>query len=401
MDHGPADRPPLRQAVAVADVGWFTTENLFREADVDESAYLLLSCMDYRVAWLKGFRPWSRTGSLRRSDRIWDRTHILPAGWMKTFPSIGMRPIARGIRRWWDLLAPDARPDGLRRGLLMTYPYYIHLAKQLRPDFTIYYNVDDYALYWPKVADQLNALEREVIRDVDLTVCVSRLRTDRLKAAVPEAAHKIRHLPHGTPNRFLADHPLPSPAESPEPLPRIPRPWLGFIGSLEDRLDWPLMNRLAEAHPEASFVIIGRPPAPSDASWYRECRRFLDQPNVHPLGWRPQSILGRFYQTFDINLIPYRMDHPFNIVCNPTKIMDAMGATRPIVATAIPECRLYPRLLHVAGDADSFLAAVKSILEHGSDDGLAERRFELARKNTCRIISGRIFESLDESRIAR
>ncbi len=57
---------------------------------------------------------------------------------------------------------------------------------------------------------------------------------------------------------------------------------------------------------------------------------------------------GAYYQAFDVTLIPYRMDHPFNRACNPTKIMDAMGSGRPIVATAIPECRLHAERFDVA-----------------------------------------------------
>ena len=385
--------------LAVADVGWFNTENLFREANRDSAAVLLLSCMDYRVAWKKGIRPWSPACRLRDSgDHVWERTHILPSGWMKRFPGIGMRPIARGIRRWWNQIAPADPEARFKRGLVVSYPYYLHLRRQLRPDFTVYYNLDDYALYWPDRAEEVYALERETARIADVTVCVSKLRTDMLKASVPEAAHKIHHLPHGTPSPFLAEHPLPGPADPPESLAHLPRPWLGFIGSLEDRLDWPLMNRLARAHPEASFIIIGRPPAPVDEPWYTECARFLDRPNVHALGWRPQATLGRFYQSFDVNLIPYLIGHPFNDACNPTKIMDAMGATRPIVATAIPECRLHPELLHVSETHEEFLEAVRSILERGSDDGLSTRRHELAKANTCRIVAGRIFEYLDASR---
>lgn len=387
--------------MAIADVGWFSTESLFREANSESTASLLLSCMDLLVAWRKGLLPWSPACRLReRDNRIWERTHILPSGWMKRYPRIGMRPIARGIRRWWQQVSAGHNPSGIRRGLVISYPYYLYLREQLRPDFTVYFNLDDYALYWPKLADEVYALEREAVRLADLTVCVSKLRTDILKAAVPEAAHKIYHLPHGTPTPFLAETPLPRPGEPPDDprLAELPRPWLGFIGSLEDRLDWPLMNRLANEHPKASFVVIGRPPTPTPDAWYNECSRFLARPNVHALGWRPPSSLGRYYQTFDINLIPYLIGHPFNVACNPTKIMDAMGATRPIVATAIPECRLHPELLHVSEDAESFLASVCSILARSSDDGLANQRFELARNNTCRIVGRRIFEYLEKAR---
>jgi len=43
-------------------------------------------------------------------------------------------------------------------------------------------------------------------------------------------------------------------------------------------------------------------------------------------------------------LIPYAQNDRFNRACSPTKIMDGLGSGRPIVATAIPECRLYAYL---------------------------------------------------------
>src|SRR5262245_3016618 len=108
-------RPPLELALAVADVGWFNTENLFREASRENSAVLLLACIDVRVAWRKGLRPWSPVCSLReQGDRIWERTHILPSGWMKSYPRLGMKPIARGIRRWWRQVEPADRSAGFR-----------------------------------------------------------------------------------------------------------------------------------------------------------------------------------------------------------------------------------------------------------------------------------------------
>ena len=42
----------------------------------------------------------------------------------------------------------------------MLYPHYLYLRDQLRPDVSIYYNVDDYALYWPRQAERIRELER-------------------------------------------------------------------------------------------------------------------------------------------------------------------------------------------------------------------------------------------------
>jgi glycosyltransferase involved in cell wall biosynthesis len=118
---------------------------------------------------------------------------------------------------------------------------------------------------------------------------------------------------------------------------------------------------------------------------------------VHALGWRQQAEIARYYQAFDVCLIPYRLDHPFNRVCNPTKIMDAMGSGRPIVATALPECRLHCERFDVVDDAEAFSAAVGAILARNSDDGRAARRHAFALENTCNRMAERILDLIDQA----
>ena len=145
---------------------------------------------------------------------------------------------------------------------------------------------------------------------------------------------------------------------------------------MEDRIDWKLLTRLSEALPRASIVLIGRLAAERTGAWCADLERCLARPNVHVLGWRPQERIHAYNRAFDVCLIPYEVEHPFNRACSPTKIMDYMGSGRPIVSTALPECRLYTHLFHVADDADAFIADVRAILDAGSDDGRAANRYE-------------------------
>lgn len=381
-----------RLALAVADVNWFTTENLFRELDDPGVSLLTLRCMDYVNGRRKGIFPWSPSARLRReaADR-WSRDLVLPPGWMKRFPRLGMRPIARTVRRFWEREGRAAR-----RGLVMTYPHYLYLADQLRPDVSLYYNLDDYALYWPNRADEVRALERAMVRSATATVCVSRLRAEELRRESPEAASRIHHLPHGAPKVFLADEPLRRPGPSPADIAPLPRPWIGYVGTLEDRLDWPLLEALSDEFPKASIIVVGRLPQPTDAPWFESARRFIDRPNVHVIGWRNQGELPGYYQAFDVNLIPYLVDHPFNRACSPTKIMDGVAATRPMVASAIPECRLYGHLMDVAETPEAFVEAVGRILESRSDDGRAEARYDWARAHLCGAVVGRLLATLGD-----
>ena len=42
--------------------------------------------------------------------------------------------------------------------------------------------------------------------------------------------------------------------------------------------------------------------------------------------------VGRFNAAFDLCMIPYRADHPFNRASCPTKVMDYMATSRPVVS---------------------------------------------------------------------
>jgi glycosyltransferase involved in cell wall biosynthesis len=378
-------------ALAIADVGWLATENLFREIDREFVSLLLLKCQDYVNGWRRGVYPWSSSCRLRQGGpSSWERQLVLPSGWMKLYPRLGMRPLARAIRNWWH-----SQPAPWRRGLVMSYPYYLHLNNQLRPDVSVYYNVDDYALYWPERAQEIRELERATVLASDVTICVSRFRADELIAAIPEAAGRIHHVPHGTPTPFLAPQPLIRPAQAPADIASLPRPFLGYVGSLEGRIDWELMDKLSTKFPGASIVVVGHVRDAVNSSWREACERFLSRPNVHALGWRPQHAIARYYQAFDVCLIPYHVNHPFNRACNPTKIMDAMGSGRPIVATALPECRLHAERFSVVENDDEFIGVVGNILASHSDDGRAALRHSYALAHTCQGMGERILDLID------
>ena len=229
-------------ALAVADVGWFNTENLFREIDRQRVSVFLLKCHDYINGWRRGLYPWSNACRLRQSSSTaWEQQLVLPSGWMKRYPRIGMRPVGRTIRQWWN-----SQPADCRRGLVMSYPYYLYLHDQLRPDVSLYYNIDDYTLYWPERAPQIRARASNSPRRGCHRLRVSG-GTDELIAAIPEAAGRIHHVPHGAPTPFLADEPLEprgaaarsgkasSPLSRLCRLPRRPR-GLGASGQTEPRV---------------------------------------------------------------------------------------------------------------------------------------------------------------------
>ena len=377
--------------MVIADAGWFSTANLFRETPAERAATLLLRCSDYRVAWSQGERPpgWNRPPSLVRPG-VWRQNLVLPTGWMKSYPRLGMRPIARAVRRWRRLVAGGPRP----LTLVITYPYYLHLARLLRPDHLVYLNIDDYRLYWPRSARHVERIERDAVRRADLTVCASRFRADELRAGHPGLADRIRHLPHGAPSLSIPASPQHRPGMGPADICQIPRPWVGYVGTLEDRVDWVALDRVAEVNPAASLILVGRVGPDGPAPWQAGRRRCLARPNVHAIGWRDQGIIETYNRSFDVGLIPYATDHPFNIACCPTKIMDYMAAGCPVVATDLPECRLHADVFDVV-PPDQLADAVSRRLASGPDDDRALERWDRARSNSCRAVAGRLLDWID------
>lgn len=374
-------------ALAVADANWFTTEHLFRAVPPERAATLLLHCLDFRNAYNQGRRPFKDWAlpTFSVGPSVWRRNLALPSGWMKRFPRLGMMPISHTIRAWQRR---HARENPL--ALVMTYPFYLELHRRLKPSRSIYYNVDDYTLYWPSSAAVVRSLELETVRRSDLTVCVAKVRADELRQALPQCAGKIHHMPHGAPSWTIADRALHRPDALPDDIRHLPRPILGYVGSLEDRVDWVLLERVAKAIPEASVVLVGRiDPVDRPDRW--QC---LSLPNVHAIGWRPQTAISAYNRAFDVCLIPYLASHPFNIACCPTKIMDTMGTGRPMVSTDVPECRLSDHLFDVESTNEGFIHAIQGILDRGSDDGRSELRWSWAKANTCEQVVIRLLDAI-------
>lgn len=389
----PADAGPGFDLV-VADASWSWTERLFAPMAGLGVRVLLLKACDWRTALNQRRRPrdWVRP-RLRLGDNLWERRLVLPPGWMKTYPRIGMRPLAGEVRSWRRSLGGPPRP----LAMAISYPHYLYLRDLVDPDALIYYNMDDYALYWAAHGESVRALERQAVAEADLSVFCARVRAEELRGEVPGAASRILHHPHGAPAQAIGAAPQHRPGPPPADLGALPTPRLGFVGSLEDRLDWPLLERVARAFPEGSVALIGREPTPApDSDWYRWYQRVIALPNVHRLGWKTQDEIGAYNAAFDVCLIPYDVGHPFNRAACPTKIMDYMATSRPVVATALPECRLYGHLFDVAEDAPGFVEAVRRVVAAGSDDGRARARWDAARAWTWERASASLLDQFRE-----
>ena len=125
------------------------------------------------------------------------------------------------------------------------------VAGRLGEALVVYHVVDEFSAF-SDASPHVGALERSLLARADLVVAAS----ERLFEA------KRRHNPRTVLVRHGVDWAHFARACEPGPIPgdlaRLPRPVIGFFGLLADWIDLPLVRRVADAHPRASVVLIGR-----------------------------------------------------------------------------------------------------------------------------------------------
>ena len=146
----------------------------------------------------------------------------------------------------------------------------------------------------------------------------------------------------------------------------IPHPRLGFAGVIDERLDVELLDRLANAHPDWHFVMIG-PVVKIDPAILPHYS------NVHYLGFRSYADLPAYFSGWDVALMPFARNDATRYI-SPTKTPEYLVAGKPVVSTSIHDVvRSYADhdVVRIADDPDTFAAAVSQSL---SDHSNAEVR---------------------------
>jgi UDP-galactopyranose mutase len=164
--------------------------------------------------------------------------------------------------------------------------------------------------------------------------------------------------------------------EPPDQRP-IPHPRIGFFGVVDERFDIGLLDGLARKRPDWHFVIIGPVVKIDPAILPRH-------PNIHYLGRKDYQELPQYLNGWDVAMLPFARNESTRYI-SPTKTPEYLCAGRAVVSTAITDVvRPYGenRLVHIADDADGFVAAISRILEHGEAPDWKKRVSRFLAKNS-------------------
>ncbi|MCX8038150.1 MAG: glycosyltransferase [Candidatus Sumerlaeia bacterium] len=225
----------------------------------------------------------------------------------------------------------------------------------------IYDLIDDFPGFsWaPPNARGLEALW---LQQADTVISGTQALCDRHRAARPD----IQFVPSGV--RFDLFH---TPPDSiPEDIRALPRPILGYTGTLSDRLDRRLLEDLCREFRDGSVVLIG----PVHGSFDMPA----PAPNLHLLGPKPHDRLPAYVHQFDLALLPFAINTATQAI-NPIKTLEYLAAGRVVISTAVPDVvRFFSNEVVIARDRAEFVRLARQWLTADSS-ALRQRGVDRAR----------------------
>ncbi len=263
--------------------------------------------------------------------------------WAKRFNAFS---IARTLERALRGFAP-----GRDRVLISTLPIVPELFRSPWFSRKVYYCVDDFTT-WPGVDGQvMRRLEDETLLACGQVIATSSsLAESRTRPGIRTAL-----LTHGVD----LGHFWPGPEHSPPTGP----PVIGMFGVFDDRVDGPLLLRLAKRFQDATIRVIG----PID----RDLAPFRQAGNIEFTGPVPYRDLPEAVSRFSVCILPYVVDASTHNI-NPLKLKEYLATGKPVVSTPLPEAQKLAPFVRVAG-AEGFGDAVAQAMSHPAPErGLRE-----------------------------
>lgn len=242
-------------------------------------------------------------------------------------------------------------------------PELVDALDRLRPRAVVYEIVDAHHVTpglvgpWKAIFE---ASERALVDRADVVVTTNRTLAPRFEAWGAD----LRYVPHGVELWPLGDAPPRGPAADPV---------LGFVGTLDRRLDVPMLRAIAEARPRWRIRLIGPVEQGFDPAELAGLANVSVEPPI------PHERVGEVLAGFDVGLMPYA-DSPVYRGMSPLKNLELMAAGKPAVARPNPELEPYAGLVRFAHDGPSMVEQVELALAEDSPE-LVRRRREVAERS--------------------
>ena len=148
-----------------------------------------------------------------------------------------------------------------------------------------------------------------------------------------------------------------------------------YYGSLAVWFDYELIKKCAKAYPEYAFVLIG---FEYDSSYRESGVNKYD--NIIYLGKINYKELINYTSHVDLLTIPFLINEVTEST-SPVKLFEYMATQKPILTTAMPECKKYKSVI-IGDNHDDYINKINSTIELEDDKEYKKIEYKEAEDNT-------------------
>ncbi|GAB4045381.1 glycosyltransferase [Spirosoma litoris] len=147
---------------------------------------------------------------------------------------------------------------------------------------------------------------------------------------------------------------------------------IGYIGTLDSRIDYSLLEAIAQRFTDVRLTLIGRVVA-DKASVVEDVERIKELPNVSLVGAQPASALPGWLQKFHVGIIPF-VKNPQTAAIYPMKINEYLAAGLPVVSTDFAPLSDFESTIAIATNPTDFIHAIQAAFETDSKESQQSRQ---------------------------
>jgi len=258
------------------------------------------------------------------------------------------------------------------------HPEFFPYIKYLKSSKVIYHIYDAYHLT-PGWNSRLHNLEMELLDKSDKIIALSKkmVSYDKYKSK-----NSISIIPNAVDYDFFSKA---SSLECPDELKRISYPRIGYVGSVNSKLDLQLVAQICSNNPSWNWIFVGRITEPiersTDLYYIDGLKKCLESHNIHFLGEKNHRELPAYMGHMDVNTMCYRTcENGWWTAISPLKLYEYLAVGKPVVSTNIDAVKDYQDVVCICDGIDEWVIEIANFLD-SNQDCLCQRQ-SVAVQNT-------------------
>ncbi len=225
-------------------------------------------------------------------------------------------------------------------------PFANKFVSMIKPKFFTFDVMDNFCFH-PELAAFKDYICRSfewISSNSDLIFCVNEELKVFFIKNYPFSTEKVFVLPNGVDEKLNAS------GFVPDDLRKIRKPRIGYVGVISDRIDFELVEYVAQERKLYNFIFIGGKYGDVE----RGIRRLRNFENVYFLGDKHYSKIPDYIFSLDVCMVPHKVNE-FTLSNDPMKIYEYLYLGKPVVSTKINVQDEIKANVFMADDRDEFL----------------------------------------------